>query len=574
MFKTRAKRSLFSCLLAVFLLLVSASPGVAAPRYVQAPPLTQVVRTAVGPVKPGLTQVPLITWGGDIPTILANGGARVTQKGSVFERNGLDLRLVREDNFIKQVEDYISGKTPYLRGTLGMINMAIEVLSRDPRTVPVPIYQISWSAGGDALVAKKGIDKVRDLKGRTIALQAYGPHVDYLSKVLESGNLSLADVKLKWLPDLTGTENTPMYAFFEKDVDAALVIIPDALAMTSGSGAEYSVSGSKILLSTKTADHIIADLYFVRSDYLQSNGREVEKFVHGLLKAEEEFKRLVANKSAQAAQYRQLMGAAAEILLDSPQATADAEALVGDMRMVGYTGNVDFFNNPNYQRNLARLASEIQTGLIKSGLLSKKYTFQVPGWDYAKLKDGLLDTAKSEAPKFDSSKVANVVTKKQQQGRLESDALVSFEVTFQPNQALFSATQYGPYFDKVVDFASTYGGAIITVEGHSDPLEYLRKKKNGELAFVLNKYEQSLTNLSARRAIEVRDALIGYAKGKGVSLDPSQFAVVGHGIRQPKTGMCGNDPCPPKSKEEWLSNMRVEFRLLAVESEATEFKPL
>ena len=54
--------------------------------------------------------------------------------------------------FSQQVRDYLQGDSPYLRGTLGMVNMASELLSRDPRTKPVVVYQMTWSAGGDALV--------------------------------------------------------------------------------------------------------------------------------------------------------------------------------------------------------------------------------------------------------------------------------------------------------------------------------------------------------------------------------------------------------------------------------------
>jgi hypothetical protein len=37
--------------------------------------------------------------------------------------------------------------------------------------------------------------------------------------------------------------------------------------------------------------------------------------------------------------------------------------------------------------------------------------------------------------------------------------------------------------------------------------------------------------------------------------------------------MCGADPCAPASEAEWLANMRVEFRIIQVEAEASVFKP-
>ena len=274
--------------------------GAAAPQYVQAPSLNKVVNTPIGNVSGGTINVPLITWGGDIATVFANGNSRTTVKGSIFNQKGLSVKLFREDDFKKQVEMYLRGDTPYLRGTMGMINLAAEVLSADPRTRPVVVYKLTDSNGGDAMVVKSGIKTAKDLKGKTIVVQAYGPHVDYLAKILADAGLSIRDVNIKWTKDITGSDNSPAAALRnDSSAHAAMVIIPDALALTSngtvGTGAEDSVKGARILLSTRTANRVIADVYVVRADYFQSNRAEVEKFVHGLLLAEEALKELVKN---------------------------------------------------------------------------------------------------------------------------------------------------------------------------------------------------------------------------------------------------------------------------------------
>src|SRR3989344_3306607 len=89
------------------------SPAIAAaapPTYVQPVPLTQLFPTnIVGEVKPGPRKVPVITWGGDIATTFANGNAKTTQKGSIFDREGLSITLFREDDFTKQVRAYLTG---------------------------------------------------------------------------------------------------------------------------------------------------------------------------------------------------------------------------------------------------------------------------------------------------------------------------------------------------------------------------------------------------------------------------------------------------------------------------------
>ena len=105
-------------------------------------------------------------------------------------------------------------------------------------------------------------------------------------------------------------------------------------------------------------------------------------------------------------------------------------------------------------------------------------------------------------------------------------------------------------------------------------MAYLQAKRDGASPLVLSRTQQSAKNLSLARAIAVRDSIISYAKARGTSLDPSQFAVVGHGISQPKSGVCGGDPCAPKTEQEWQNNMRVEFRIIQIEAEASAFKPL
>lgn len=560
--------------------------GASAAQFVASPPLTQVVSTPVGNVAPGPVQVPLITWGGDIATILANGNSATTLPASAFGRAGLNVKLVRQDVFAKQLEDYLAGRSPYLRGTLGMVNMAAELASRDARTRPVVVQQLTWSAGGDALVVTGTIKSARDLKGKTVALQAYGPHVDYMAKILADAGLAPKDVTIKWVSDLTGSKNTPAAALRDNGVDAAFVITPDALALTSngtvGTGAEDSVRGARILLTTKSASRIIADVYAVRADFLQARRAEVEKFAAALTQAQEDLRTLVAAKPQRAAEYKATFTAAAQLLLDSPQAVADAEGLVGDAEFVRLAGNVDFFARDKNPRSFATLTREIQSAFVPLGLMGKSLPLEAVKWDYARFGQGgaaaqaaaTAEAPTAPAPRFDPQAVAGVVAQRQAQGKLGEGELFTFEVQFKPNQDKFPAELYTEAFKRVLNLASTYAGAIITVEGHSDPLGYLQAKKAGSPEVVLGRTAQSARNLSLSRAVAVRESVIAYARSQGVALDPSQFAVLGHGIQQPKTGVCGSDPCAPKTEQEWLSNMRVQFRLVQVEAEASAFKPI
>jgi outer membrane protein OmpA-like peptidoglycan-associated protein len=415
-----------------------------------------------------------------------------------------------------------------------------------------------------------------------VAVQAYGPHVDYLAKVLSDAGLSMKDINVKWVADITGSGNSPAAALREGGADAAMVIIPDAMALTSsgtvGTGAEDSVKGARILLSTKTANRIIADVYAVRSDYLQANRAAVESFVGGLAQGHEALKQLVANKASRAADYKKTMGAAAQILLDSAQAVSDAEGMYADADFVGLRGNQAFFTGANNPRGFGALNKEIGAAFGTIGLASQSAAaaLEHAKLDYGRIGGGggAAPAPAAEAPRFDSDKVATIVAKRQQQGNLSEGELFSFEVLFAPNQDKFPAELYADAFKKVASLAKTYGGAVITVEGHSDPMAYLRARKEGAAQVVLGRTQQSAKNLSLARSVAVRDSVVAYAKSQGISLDPSQFAVVGHGIAQPKSGVCGGDPCAPKNEQEWKSNMRVEFRIIQIEAESSAFKPL
>ena len=558
--------------------LLAASVSVAAPKYVDIKPLDQVIKTQPGDVVSGTSNLPIITWGADIGTIYANGNVLKTTPNSIFGKKGLSYRLTREDNFRTQLENYIQGDTPFLRGTLGMINSASDLLSGNPDLTPVVFYQLSWSTGGDALVVKDGIQTAKDLKGKTVAIQAYGPHVDYLGRVLKDAGLSFSDIKVKWLPDLTGTDDTPMAALYEQDIDAAFVIIPDALALTSGgntgSGAEDSVQGARILMSTKTANRVIADVYAVRADYYKKHQGEIGKLTQALMASAEAVKGIVSSRKTDAKEYNELMTASAKFLLDSPQAIADTEGLYADMGFVFFSGNTQMFENANHPRNFANLNNELGASLQDFGLIKKPLITAKANLNYKSLSQGLSIVTAANKPKFNRDELSSLVSKKQQQGSLDEGELFSFEVFFGANQNDFPIDLYKTEFDKVIELSSTYGGAIITVEGHSDPMGYLRAKKKNKPNVVLSRTKQSAKNLSISRAQSVRDAIVNYSDAMNISLDESQFEPIGHGITNPATGVCGGDPCAPKTEAEWRSNMRVVFRLIQIEAESSVFMPL
>lgn len=559
--------------------LVVAGMSISQAQQLEQKPLTEIITAATGtPSQDKTWKVPMIAWGGDLQEIEANGGL-TTQKGSFFEQKGLSIQLFREDDFRKQVEMYKKGEINFLRGTVGMLNSATELLNQDPATQFELIYLLTRSQGGDALVAKSNIKTAKDLKGATIAVQAYGPHVDYLSTILRSVGLSTKDVNIVWCPDLFEIDeksHSPMTSFANASVDAAFAIIPDALAATNngtvGTGAEGSVKGARILLSTKTATNVIYDAYAVRRSFAQENKELVDKFVHSLLLAQEKLAQKMKNND------QQTLTRGAKILLDDSSATDDMAGMYADAAHAGWAENKAFLSG-SIGRNLDAVSDKVQEDFVTMGLLSRKVKLHSSLINFDDLKSGLQHTDLNTAPKFNTNKVAKIITERQQQGALDNGELYSFEIYFQPSQNTFSSAQYETEFDKAIELMTIYGGAILTVEGHSDPLGYLKNKyKNKATSVLLQKQKQAALNLSFSRANAVKASLMRYAKDKGTILDESQFGIVGHGIMHPQFQLDSNGDIDkvnaPKNKDEWNRMRRVKFRLMQVEAESDVFEAI
>lgn len=562
-----------SIVLCVIVLALSPGLNAATQQALEARPLTDVVYKSLGDVRPGALQVPIILWGGDVSTIYA-------ADNGLFKAEGLDVSLFREDVFQNQVEKCLEGKTPYLRGTMGMINAAAEVFKKKGVELVV-IYQLTWSTGGDALVTRSHVKRPEELRNKTIALQLYGPHIDYLANILESAGVSLNNVKLKWFKELQlppydtgGKIVDPVSAFLEdSSIDGVMCVIPDALNLTSGgktgTGAAGSVKGAGIILSTKTASRVIADVYAVRSDYFMANKSKVEAFVRALMKGQEGLDNLLNKKNRDQNEYRKLMSHAADMLLGASQAIPDVEALLGDCQFVGYDGNMKFFTGQGTTRTMSRLTDEIQGNFIRMGLLRSKVTLRSPGWDFAALARGLSgiyqkpDEIKQQ---FDITKVEKKISV-ESTSWAEAGTLFQIEINFAPNQSVFSETQYADDFTKALNIAQTYGGSLIIIEGHSDPLGILQARQANKPAVEISQMEQQAKNLSLSRARAVRQSFLGYCTRKGFRVDESQFVAVGMGITNPKFN-------PPRTKEEWGANRRVVFRIKQVEAELGEFTPL
>ncbi|MEM1233485.1 MAG: ABC transporter substrate-binding protein [Pseudomonadota bacterium] len=510
--------------------------------------------------------MPLIAWGADGIVAWANGGA-LENEGGLLGDAGLPLSLSVEDSFEVQLRNYLSCDTPYLRGTLGMLAAAAPVTEFDARTEQIVFFKHSFSAG-DGIVAAEGIARIGDLAGKRIAIQANGPHVDFVGRILSDGGLGFSDVEIVWTTDLTGDGDTPSAAIADGRADAAAVILPDARFLTSGgnvgTGAEGSVRGATILISTQEAASVIGDYIAVRADYFDANRADIEQMVNLLFRAEEEMRAFMA-QDGDSRQQQMAALMAGDFLGGLP--VEEGVFLWQDAITDGWAGNAKHFADPSEARRYDVLLEEVNVALRGADRLDAPANLATAEWDYTALTDGLTNLDERQIAAFDPEAAAAAVQKLRRTGQLDANTKIDFEVFFEPDSTAFPVALYAQDFEEILRLASTYSGAIITVEGHSDPLHFLRREQAGADNAELRAIRTSTQNLSLDRAIAVVDALTSYSGDIGVRMNRDQFTVDGVGISTPRHN-------PPQTEAQWRENMRVVFRVLTVQAEATSFAPL
>ncbi len=547
----------------------------------------------------GKVTVPLITWAADGITVLANGGLAPDAKSDLAKAVGLPVELEVIDQFDEQVRRYLAGETPFLRGTVGMISLAAEALkAAGPDYEPIVIMQLSWSTGADGFVAKD-IKDLSDLKGKSIVVQAAGPHVDLVQVLLEDAGLKASDVDVRFVSDITynpaaGDRITDPASAFREDasLSGAACIFPDILTLTAGgtigTGAEDSVKGARSILSTRTASRVIADIYAVRADFL----KEQRPVVHGLVKAllaqqakvQSELANIAdkSNRDASRVQaFQKQCSPLAEIFLADAGAVNDYIAWLGvDLELTGQTANISFLSDADNPIGLQATSKRIQNFYVQTGFRESVSQLQSADFNFATDFGPDAEPALTKAPAkvFTSSQSVRKAAESE-----DASLLFSSEFVFPPNTSEIKWNDHRDIFDTLHEKVSRYGGAVVQLRGHADNFFYnfvQAKRRNKETTYKkrirgtndfqelpLPQVEQvigSANQLSFERAFAVKRAYAQYLREAlgytNDEIDLSRFDVKGMGVSAPLVAK-------PKTPEDRAKNMRGEMFIYAVEAE-------
>ena len=268
-------------------------------------------------------EVGVMPWGGFAGGIYFNGGLEPSAKSRFRTEYGIDVRFRPVRSIEESIELWKQRQVEVLWMTVDDFPTEYAALAAGR---PRLILQTGWSRGEEALLARRGIETLNDLEGRSVVLTPNTPAHSFLLISLDLAGLDHRAVKL--IKARSSKEAADL--FIRGRGDAAIVWIPDDKRIKRRLGDDVEV-----LETTEDANFLIAESLIAKESAIRTDRRRLELLVKGWLRGNAEI-----NPPRSKARR-----AAARILSESfPELTlAKAQEELRTVRLATYGDNLNFF---------------------------------------------------------------------------------------------------------------------------------------------------------------------------------------------------------------------------------------
>src|SRR5215213_658537 len=213
--------------------------------------------------KPGPFRVAFNTWVGYGPLYIA-------QEKGFFKEEGLEVELQRIEGTGDRRAALIAGRIEALGSTIDDL-----VVGASQGVTARMVLGIDESAGADGIVAINSIKDIKDLKGKTVAVQPGFVNHFFLLYLLDRNGIPANDVRIEAMePDAAGL------AFVAQKIDVAVTWEPYL-----SRAKERSDGHVLITTADPVARGVIVDNLIVRDDVIQRRRTDVEKLIRAWFKA-------------------------------------------------------------------------------------------------------------------------------------------------------------------------------------------------------------------------------------------------------------------------------------------------
>jgi NitT/TauT family transport system substrate-binding protein len=213
-------------------------------------------------------------------------GLYVAKEKGYFKEAGLDVDIVRSIGLAELSKDYVAGK---MQGRANLVFDAVkEYFGGFDHKV---VLAIDYSNGSDAILARKEILSIGDLKGKRVAYEFGTLEEFFLAWALAENTLKLSDI----VPVNANPEEAAKM-LLEGQVDVAVTYEPFASKVVSADGFHAIVS---------SADYpgLITDILTFRSDFIEAYPETVRAIINAYYKGLDFWKAHPAEAHAIVARY-------------------------------------------------------------------------------------------------------------------------------------------------------------------------------------------------------------------------------------------------------------------------------
>lgn len=483
-----------------------------------------------------VVQFPINVWPGWAPIIVANNGLAAND-GSLFTKKyGFYLQLSIVDDPVKARDLFASGQSHVLWGTLDMMALFAPELVKDSRTVPIICQQIDWSDGGDGVVARGDLRSINDFrmkdgKRKKVVLAQNSPSHYLIMSLLIDAGIDPAEIDFKWAADAPAAAKIFVQ---DKSFDAFVGWSPDIYTVSE------QVPGTRMVVSTESANHLVADVWAVRNDFFRDHPDIAANLVRGIFEGID----LVRKDSANAARMlSQAFGLPAEDC--QGMIGKDGGVVDGDAHLTNYRENANFFLDPMNPSNFEVVWNRASTIYKSLGAISTPVpSAKVKAANVlAKMAQEYRDVRDLSQATFKAGMIFK--TAEAESGEILTKAVI---VQFEPNKVVLNNnydTNISVVLEEIGKLAGTFGNAYLVIEGNTDA------SRKGVVPADL------VRQLSYDRADAVRKAIMAKYK-----FDPNKFKVMGNGWDNPLAGMTD-----PSNADHNRRNRRVEVKVFPLEKE-------
>lgn len=455
-------------------------------------------------------KIGVVTWGGYAGGQYFNEGFAPSAQSRFKKEYGIDVEFVLNDDPTASLAAWKNDEIDVHWYTIDAFPTLMPELERYN---PVVLFQADWSRGGDAIVVRRGINSVADLKGKTIAVAELTPSHSFLLWLLDAGGLQPSDVKIVAQPSAVEAAA----AFKSEQVDAAVVWSPDD---------ELSVrarAGSKVLESTRSASNIIADIFFAKKEYVDANKDKLQKLYEGWMRGAAEINSSASSKQKAAKILGREMGLSED----------DAMAMMDNVRLVTHGDNQNFFEQNGSFKGVTggQLYRRMAQDYTDLGFIASK----VPS--FRQIASGILVSgagASLNGGNNAAESTAEFTPVSETEGAAkEAIATKQVSINFPSGVSTLDDAAKSVIDQEFVPIARAFGNSRIRIEGNTDNVGSV----------------QSNIELSKKRAQAVASYLT-----REYGMDPDRFIIIGNGPNNP----IANNSTPSGK----ALNRRTDFQLV------------